>query len=115
MGKRLIKAVMEKTGENYTVSEIVHHYTYIQDKLLSKIAFKTLYKVIPTCLNHYWDIDGPTYCSKCPLSFEVDAHIKLPLLRIVKQSMYELHFEEEGLLRYLAFFRMLPLIQMYKY
>ena len=115
MTKNIVSRVITKTNGLFRTIDIKTHYTYIQDKVLSKIAFKALYRVQPDCLTHYWDTDGPTFCPRSPISFEVLPDIDLTLLRAVRDCMYEAHFEEKGLMQYINFFRMLPLLQIYKY
>ena len=113
MTQDVIDKVKENNSGEYTSRDITVHYMYLQDNILGKITEKSLYTVEPNCLTHYWDLDGPTYCPKCPMSFKVLCLADLTLLREIRNVLYELHFKHPNIMKYANFFRMLPLIHLY--
>ena len=112
MSSGIVTQVVMKNGGKYRPDDVQLHLDYFNQKLFEKIENKTLYpiRLIPACLTHYWDLDGPTYCPKCPMSLSVISIANVLLLRLIRDALYELHFDEENIMRYSNFFRMLPLI-----
>jgi hypothetical protein len=87
--------------------EIQQHYTYLVDKILEKIAFKKLYSDPPSCLKHYYDEDGPTFCSNRQLKIKFLSLINADLANAIMQALFGVYLESKNIMKYCGFFNML--------